>query len=457
MLKQCNLPARSLFVSCLGMMFLLVGCGLPAPQEAKLQEQVSSTHQTQKQKFSININFCSSSKKGQSKCSGTKILKCKKVNGILKWTKISTCTYGCAAQGSNAYCKCPEGRNFDESWCDGSGLRTCVRSTQDNGKIEHVTCNYGCSVVSGQASCHCSGGVVPQTNGCAGDGTTLMWCKTSKNPEGSFSVHRSCTYGCYYSNQGAACKCEGGRVKGDKWCDAATKEIRTCWHTWNAGGAYGVSVTCTNGCSGGTNTSYCKCEGNRTSGQRWCDATSGEIRTCQQSQHAAGSYAVDVDCVYGCYNYSGGVYCKCEGGRTAGQMWCDGDTSSGCAPSTYRYGSVSRNNCTYGCRMVGNIAACDCNGVAAGGKVCSGSTAKQCEVSTYPSGRLNSGYCQYGCYNGGCKCNSYTKPGDKNCYRGDVRTCLSTVERIGRYSTYDCGSGRTCRATSSTYAYCYRY
>ena len=351
-------------------------CGAPTQEEARSMDKESSfkadiSPVTPKQESSISSNEsglsislgnCKSSQKGKTKCDGAKIMKCKKImSGVFMWREMSSCNNGCYTQDSAAYCKCSGGKTAGQSWCSGAAIETCQLSSSSGGTTSSSNCNNGCTTNTNQQPyCKCNGNRSAGATWCAADGS-INTCGESNAADGLVTTSVTCSNGCYQSAGHFYCKCEGGRTAGTEWCTSGG-EVKKCEASTQAAGSVTTRFTCNNGCYEKSGSYYCKCAGGGVDGQQRCVGSLSKI--CYPSTSPNGYEITLATCTYGCRMVSGIASCNCSE-FLAGTGKCT--TSSyinRCEPSHQSNGDLRKNPCYRGCvqNSAGTDATCRCYG-----------------------------------------------------------------------------------------------
>ena len=194
---------------------------------------------------------------------------------------------------SQAYCKCPAGKQPGTYYCNGSSSVYCKgHSTNSNGDAQIVNCAGGCK---GEGYCQCSYGGKAYNNGVKRCTTPKIYtCVQQRLKNGTWTSNDCGTNGCIeiYTNASTTAT----------YCNSCQPNTYKC----NSNDSYKCNYT--------------------TTGYKW---------------------AKNVTCTYGCYSAG---FCKCPAGRTAGQVYCNGNDRYVCRSSYLAGGAGSKSNtCTYGC------------------------------------------------------------------------------------------------------------
>lgn len=367
------------------------------------------------------------------------------------------CTHGCYYRDGNAYCKCKGGGLGGEEFCDNNNRYSCEPPTKkaNPSRTKLGSCTHSCLVVNQKAYCGCQGGKDPGVEYCAN--SNVMTCQLSTKPDGELKTSIDCgskNLGCEEIEQRAYCECAGGHKHGEEWCNN-TIRMECQYGSSQALGA------CINGCYLSEGTAYCKCQGGRT-GSEYCTTYGGMtgVRAeCPFTTEPNEPISYHNPCTYGCYTRSGGAYCKCQGGITAGNKYCFGGDVHTCTEATDPLAVASPNSITENCKNKNATCStssktCVCQ---AGEKFCNGVCKQCCSNSDCSAGRScdSNGYCQCptdkryfvggACRQcsadphcgGGARCHNYVcdcGPGKTYCNGGCYECC----------SNSHCGSGATC-------------
>ena len=309
------------------------------------------------------------------------------------------CQYGCYQSGSNAYCKCSNGRTGNQQWCSGNYRYRCNYTTSRYGSTSNLGyCQYGCYMYGSSAYCKCSGNRTYNQQYCSGN--YRYRCNLTTSRYGSASSLGYCQYGCYASGSSTYCRCSNGYTGNEEWCSGNYRY--KCNYTTSRYGSTGLASSsstyyyCQYGCyQYNGRKAYCRCTGGQTYNQTYCSGNNKYRCNLTNYRYGSGTYigscacthngvtrAVGTywcysnyryycnsgtvqqqnRCTYGCYQSGSNAYCKCPGGRTSTGYYCysnykyycrGGDTSSDGNVSNY-------GSCPYGCQQSGSNVYCRC-------------------------------------------------------------------------------------------------
>lgn len=226
----------------------------------------------------------------------------------------------------------------------------------------------------------------------------------------------TCTYGCYTEGTNAYCKCQGGKRNGQKFCKNQFNGFGysdyqyTCQYSTSSGGEYTNREQCPGGCSR-TGSQCHKCK----SGNSIC--RNRQVGRCVSTSD--GNRYSYTACAHGCYSYkySSGVQAAgCNDCSPRGAKQCSGTKMMACQKSSInklKWSQVS--SCPNGCQAP-NI----CHQCSLGSKSCSGRKKKVC-TAVNGSNQWVLTQCAKGCHLG--ICNSCA-PSSKVCSGSGTSQCI---------------------------------
>lgn len=225
-----------------------------------------------------------------------------------------------------------------------------------------------------------------------------------------------CDYGCYQQNNQSYCYCFGGKKAGEALC-AGVDSSAVCQLSTESSGKVN-STPCAAGEScvdGSCKKPSCMYNGKQMAeGQTMCGGAM--LVSCK------GAKIVRATCQYGCYVSNGAAYCKCQGGQTAYQTFCNGNKRYICQPSTSVKGSIQAAPCGANefCAGTGVCQSCICQ---PGDARCSGDgkLVERCNGCTEWKKYQTCGSNQY-CDTGACK-NCLCKPDSLRCNGNAIEKC----------------------------------
>ncbi|TNE45514.1 MAG: hypothetical protein EP343_26730 [Deltaproteobacteria bacterium] len=327
-----------------------------------------------------------------------------------------------------------------------------VGSYLKNGGKECAQCPYGTyQDETGKTSC----------KSCPPGTTTKYLGSTSQDTCVQCPGDLNCTHGCYYRDGNAYCKCEGGGVGLEEYCDGNNRYY--CKSLSKDANPLRTKLgSCTHGCLVVNQKSYCGCQGGTDPGVEYC--SNSKAMYCELSTNADGELKMKLDCGsqnLGCEESEQRAYCECPGGHKHGTEWCDNNNRMEC-----QYGRPQPLGiCFNGCYMSEGAAYCKCQGGRTGSEYCTtlgGSVGvrAECPFTTEPNEPISyHNPCSYGCYtqNGGayCKCEGGITAGNTYCFNGDVHTCAEATDPLALASpnsvTENCkNKNATCSTSSKT-------
>jgi hypothetical protein len=319
---------------------------------------------------------------------------------------------------------------FGSMNCPPSGLQVeyiCTDCPMGHYKIngECRACPYGTyQDKAGRTSCIA----------CPSGQTTKYQASTSADACTGCPESLNCTYGCYYNNGQAYCKCQGGAIGGEEYCSGNTRY--TCRLSTNAGGSRTRLGSCTHGCATIDKKTYCQCAGGRMPDTEYC--SNGNVVECEKSTNISG-FSLTKSCRSGCEMVGDEAVCKCDGGYSHGQRYCDGTDRTECEKGK----RLKLNPCLYGCYMSNGSPYCKCQGgQTAGYKSCSNISTKQtCDLSIEPTGAFSNELCVASpCQNGVCVCPT----GRTYCPTAGCRELQIDPRHCGACGN-QCGPGQQCQ------------
>ncbi len=343
--------------------------------------------------------------------------------------------------------------------CPSNGLQVSyvcagcpVGSYLKNGGKECAQCPYGTyQDETGKTSC----------KACPSGTTTKYLGSTSQDTCVQCPGDLNCTHGCYYRDGNAYCKCQGGGLGGEEFCDN-NKRYKCSAPSKNASPSRTKLGDCTHSCLVVNQKAYCGCQGGKDPGVEYC--SNSNVMACQLSTNPDGDLKMSQDCGsknLGCEEIEQRAYCECLGGHKHGTEWCEGSGRMECEYGTLR----PLGTCINGCYMSEGTAYCKCQGGSTGREYCyklgglNGIRA-ECPFTTEPNEPISyHNACTYGCYtqNGGafCKCQGEITAGNKYCFNGDVHTCAEATDPLALASpssiTENCkNKNATCSTSSNT-------